>query len=106
MFFFARLKIEKTQNAGAQQIIRKQQLNTVSMKCFFTERQNGFTEFRNHMIKLGRHLLDYRNREKKNFHQIHHFKRTAMTALLFLTENVTQISGKMFKTICYGFFIF
>jgi hypothetical protein len=65
MFFFARLKIEKTQNAGAQQIIRKQQLNTVSMKCFFTERQNGFTEFRNHMIKLGRHLLDYRNREKK-----------------------------------------
>jgi hypothetical protein len=34
MFFFARLKIEKTQNAGAQQIIRKQQLNIVSMKLF------------------------------------------------------------------------
>jgi hypothetical protein len=44
--------------------------------------------------------------KKKTFHQIHHFKRTAMTALLFLTENVTQISGKMFKTICYGFIIF
>lgn len=29
-----------------------------------------------------------------------------MTALLFLAENVTQISGKMFKTICYGFFIY
>jgi phage-related minor tail protein len=38
MFFFARLKIEKTQNAGAQQIIRKQQLNTVSMKCFFLQK--------------------------------------------------------------------